>query len=88
MPQRNFSQSYRTQHVYASQPSSLSSSSNSLEHNLNAFIEAQTKANQMYDAFNQKHEATIQKNDAILNRLVEDNKEFRSHLSKWTTTFC
>ena len=82
MPQRNFSQSYPTQH--ASQPSS--SSSNSLEHNLNAFIEAQTKANQMYDAFNQKHEATIQKHDAILNRLVEDNKEFRSHLSKLTTT--
>jgi hypothetical protein len=80
--QRNFSQSYPTQH--ASQPSS--SSSNSLEHNLNAFIEAQTKANQMYDAFNQKHEATIQKHDAILNRLVEDNKEFRSHLSKLTTT--
>jgi hypothetical protein len=82
LPQRNFSQSYPTQH--ASQPSS--SSSNSLEHNLNAFIEAQTKANQMYDAFNQKHEATIQKHDAILNRLVEDNKEFRSHLSKLTTT--
>ena len=81
LPQRNFSQSYPTQH--ASQPSS---SSNSLEHNLNAFIEAQTKANQMYDAFNQKHEATIQKHDAILNRLVEDNKEFRSHLSKLTTT--
>uniref|UniRef100_A0A2N9FCS6 RNA-directed DNA polymerase n=1 Tax=Fagus sylvatica TaxID=28930 RepID=A0A2N9FCS6_FAGSY len=40
----------------------------------------------MYDAFNQKHEATIQKHDAILNRLVEDNKEFRSHLSKLTTT--
>jgi hypothetical protein len=82
LPQRNFSQSYPTQH--ASQPSS--SSSNSLEHNLNAFIEAQTKANKMYDAFNQKHEATIQKHDAILNRLVEDNKEFRSHLSKLTTT--
>uniref|UniRef100_A0A2N9HMW5 RNA-directed DNA polymerase n=1 Tax=Fagus sylvatica TaxID=28930 RepID=A0A2N9HMW5_FAGSY len=82
LPQRNFSQSYPTQH--ASQPSS--SSSNSLEHNLNAFIEAQTKANQMYDTFNQKHEATIQKHDAILNRLVEDNKEFRSHLSKLTTT--
>ena len=40
----------------------------------------------MYDAFNQKHEATIQKHDVILNRLVEDNKEFRSHLSKLTTT--
>ena len=46
----------------------------------------------MYDAFNQKHEATIQKHeatiqkhDAILNCLVEDNKEFRSHLSKLTT---
>jgi hypothetical protein len=75
LPQRNFSQSYPTQH--ASQPSS--SSFNSLEHNLNAFIKAQTKANQMYDAFNQKH-------DSILNCLVEDNKEFRSHLSKLTTT--
>uniref|UniRef100_A0A2N9FX66 Integrase catalytic domain-containing protein n=1 Tax=Fagus sylvatica TaxID=28930 RepID=A0A2N9FX66_FAGSY len=82
LPQRNFSQSYPTQH--ASQPSS--SSSNSLEHNLNAFIEAQTKANQMYNAFNQKHEETIQKHDGILNRLVEDNKEFRSHLSKLITT--
>ena len=76
--QRNFSQSYPTQHVYASQPSS-SSSSNSLEHNLNAFIKAQTKTDQMYDAFNQKY-------DAILNRFVEDNMDFRSHLSKLTTT--
>ena len=40
----------------------------------------------MYDEFNQKHEATIQKHDAILNRLVEDSKEFMSHLSKLTTT--
>ena len=40
----------------------------------------------MYNAFNQKHKETIQKHDAILNRLVEDNKEFRSHLSKLTTT--
>ena len=40
----------------------------------------------MQDEFNQKHEATIQKHDAILNRLVEDSKEFMSHLSKLTTT--
>uniref|UniRef100_A0A2N9ELE6 Retrotransposon gag domain-containing protein n=1 Tax=Fagus sylvatica TaxID=28930 RepID=A0A2N9ELE6_FAGSY len=43
-------------------------------------------AKQGYQAEIHEHEATIQKHDAILNRLVEDNKEFRSHLSKLTTT--
>uniref|UniRef100_A0A2N9HZU3 RNA-directed DNA polymerase n=1 Tax=Fagus sylvatica TaxID=28930 RepID=A0A2N9HZU3_FAGSY len=81
MPQRNFSQSYPSQHAPPPQQftpthvphqaqQQFPSSSNSLESTIHAFIEAQSKTNQ--------------KHDALLNQLAEENKEMKSHISKLT----
>ena len=48
----------------------FTSSSNSLESRIHAFLEAQSKTNQ--------------KHDALLNQLAEENKEMKSHISKLT----
>uniref|UniRef100_A0A2N9HFB1 Reverse transcriptase domain-containing protein n=1 Tax=Fagus sylvatica TaxID=28930 RepID=A0A2N9HFB1_FAGSY len=81
MPQRNFSQSYPSQHAPPPQQftpthvphqaqQQFPSSSNSLESTIHAFLEAQSKTNQ--------------KHDALLNQLAEENKEMKSHISKLT----
>uniref|UniRef100_A0A2N9ID69 Reverse transcriptase domain-containing protein n=1 Tax=Fagus sylvatica TaxID=28930 RepID=A0A2N9ID69_FAGSY len=81
MPQRNFPQSYPSQHAPPPQQftpthvphqaqQQFPSSSNSLESTIHAFIEAQSKTNQ--------------KHDALLNQLAEENKEMKSHISKLT----
>uniref|UniRef100_A0A2N9IB94 Retrotransposon gag domain-containing protein n=1 Tax=Fagus sylvatica TaxID=28930 RepID=A0A2N9IB94_FAGSY len=81
MPQRNFSQSYPSQHAPPPQQftpthvphqaqQQFPSSSNSLESTIHAFLETQSKTNQ--------------KHDALLNQLAEENKEMKSHISKLT----
>jgi hypothetical protein len=81
MPQRNFSQSYPSQHAPPPQQftpthvphqaqQQFPSSSNLLESTIHAFIKAQSKTNQ--------------KHDALLNQLAEENKEMKSHISKLT----
>uniref|UniRef100_A0A2N9GGE5 Reverse transcriptase/retrotransposon-derived protein RNase H-like domain-containing protein n=1 Tax=Fagus sylvatica TaxID=28930 RepID=A0A2N9GGE5_FAGSY len=81
MPQRNFPQSYPSQHAPPPQQftpthvphqaqQQFPSSSNSLESTIHAFLKAQSKTNQ--------------KHDALLNQLAEENKEMKSHISKLT----
>jgi uncharacterized protein (DUF927 family) len=81
MPQRNFPQSYPSQHAPPPQQftpthvphqaqQQFPSSFNSLESTIHDFLEAQSKTNQ--------------KHDALLNQLAKENKEMKSHISKLT----